>query len=723
MFKSAFVALLLCWFLFGASHLPSSTANERPNIIILLADDMGFSDIGCYGSEIETPTLDSLAASGLRFTQFYNMARCCPTRASLLTGLYPHQAGVGHMMGDDGYEGYRGELNRKCVTIAEVLKAAGYRTYMAGKWHVTQAVNPQTEEEKQNWPKQRGFDRFYGTIHGAGSFYDPNSLARDNRLISPFADPEYNSEEYYYTDAIADHAARFVREHKTENADSPFFMYVSFTAAHWPMHARESDIAKYRGRYDAGYEAIRSTRYQKMLELGVISSQNTEEWNLLSSWMESDYLEWDICNMEVYAAMIDCMDRGIGRIVDSLKATEQWDNTLVIFLQDNGGCAEAYGRGNNGKPRADAPSLEPLAAEALQMDMQPKQTRDGYPVRTGKGVIPGPADTYIGYGKGWATVSNTPFREYKHWTHEGGISTPLIAHWPARIARHGQLEHTPCHLIDLMATAVDASGAAYPTEFHEGQKIRPMEGISLLPLFVGRTIEREALYWEHEGNRAVRRGDYKLVAKNREPWELYNIAKDRSEQHDLAKVEPRMVAELGRLWDAYAKRAHVLPLTPYQSEANRFKKNKLVFNLKQFDNLPRQSAPYIVDRGIRLEASISAIQNGVIVAQGGATHGWSLYVKDGSLCCAVTRAGKRIVMCSSPVEGSGRIAMRIANNGEFELRWNSKELLSGDFESVIGEQPLDGLQVGMDLDGLVGDYTRPYKYPGKIEGVVIRLEK
>ncbi len=699
------------------------SANERPNIIIILADDMGYSDIGCYGSEIETPVLDSLAERGLRFTQFYNMARCCPTRASLLTGLYPHQAGVGHMMSDNGHDGYRGELNRQCVTIAEVLKSSGYRTYMTGKWHVTKAVNPKTEAEKQNWPIQRGFDRFYGTIHGAGSFYDPNSLTRDNSLISPVTDPEYQPEEFYYTDAIADHASRYVREHKSEHSDKPFFMYVSFTAAHWPMHARETDIAKYSGRYDPGYEAIRAARYQKMLDFGVVSAENSESWGMLWSWMETDYLEWDIRNMEVYAAMIDCMDRGIGRIVDDLKATGQWENTLVMFLQDNGGCAENYGRGGEGKPRDDAPSLPPMAADALQMDMQPKQTRDGYPIRTGKGVLAGPADTYIGYGKGWATVSNTPFREYKHWTHEGGISTPLIAHWPKRINRAGHLEHTACHLIDLMATAVAASGAVYPVEFHDGQKIKPMEGVSLLPLFDGAAIEREAIFWEHEGNRAVRRGQYKLVAKDRQPWELYNIAKDRSEQHDLAKSQPRMVAQLARMWDAYAKRANVLPLTPYQSEANKFAKNKIVFNLHQNDNLPRQAAPYVVERGIQLEATLSEIKNGVIVAQGGATHGWCLYLQDNMLCCAVTQNGKRTVVQSEQVAGAGKAKLSIAKTGEVRILWNGKEVARGRLPALLAEQPLDGLQVGKDLDGQVGEYAKTYQYPGKIESVVIRLEK
>ena len=544
----------------------------RPNIVLILADDMGYSDIGCYGSEIDTPNLNTLAENGLRYTQFYNTARCCPTRASLLTGLYPHQAGIGHMMNDRGFDGYRGDLNRNCVTIAEALKPSGYRTYISGKWHVTKSIRPQSKADKHNWPLQRGFDRFYGTIHGAGSFYDPNTLTRDNRYISPHNDPEYGAEDwpngqYYYTDAIADHAVRFIHEHHYETGDQPFFLYVSFTAAHWPMHALEKDIAKYKGKYDAGYDAIRAARYEKMASLGVINPAATTLFPVPDNAKETEFWDWDKRNMEVYAAMIDNMDQGIGRITEALRETGEFENTLICFFQDNGGCAENYGRGGKMQTRADTPTLPELEDEYLQPDMQPKQTRDGYPVRTGKGVMAGPADTYIGYGRAWATVSNTPFREYKHWTHEGGISTPLIVHWPDKVTRHGELDATPGHLVDLMATAVDVAGANYPTTYHGGNKIKPMEGKSLVPTFTGKPIDREAIYWEHEGNRAIRVGDHKLVAKGAKgKWELYNIAKDRSEQNNLAAAQPELVNKLASMWVSYAERANVLPLNPNKNK-------------------------------------------------------------------------------------------------------------------------------------------------------------
>ncbi len=539
----------------------SLRAAPRPNIILILSDDMGFSDLGCYGSEISTPNLDTLASGGVRFTQFYNTARCCPTRASLLTGLYQHQAGIGHMVDSkQGSEGFQGDLNAHCLTIAQVLQSAGYRTYMAGKWHVT-PLQDKANPSKHNWPLQRGFDRFYGTIHGAGSFFDPNSLTRDNTFISPAADPEYRPAEYYYTDALSAHAVRFIREHQRDQAGQPFFMYVAFTAAHWPMHAKAADIAKYQGRYDAGFEPIRAARLAKARQLGLIDPR----WELspqAGAWDTVQDKAFEARCMEVYAAMVDSLDQNIGKIVAELKAQGQYDNTLILFLQDNGGCAETMGR--NAKqvatPRADRPTLAPMAATDLQFDMIPKQTRDGYPVRQGVGVMPGAADTYIGYGRDWANVSNTPFREYKHWVHEGGISTPLIAHWPAGIKAHGELRTEPGHLIDIMATAVDLAGAAYPAEF-QGEKIYPMAGVSLVPAFAGQSLGRaEPIFFEHEGNRALRDGPWKLVAKGPAgKWELYDMTADRTEMHDVAAQQPARVQRMVAQWETLARRFHAVP--------------------------------------------------------------------------------------------------------------------------------------------------------------------
>lgn len=530
---------------------------RSPNLLIILSDDMGYSDLGCYGGEISTPNLDRLAEHGLRFTQFYNTARCCPSRASLMTGLYAHQAGVGHMTEDWGHDGYQGDLSRRAVTIPEVLKPAGYRTYAVGKWHLTKFDKP--KGPKDNWPLQRGFDRYYGTIAGGGSYYDPGTLTRDNQPLSPFADPEYRPKQFYYTDAITDHSIRFLREHRQTHADRPFFMYVAYTAAHWPMHALPEDIAKYSGKYDAGYDVIRQARFRRMREMGLIDPS----WKLsplAGDWGAETHHAWEARCMEVYAAMVDRMDQGIGRIVDCLRENGQLENTLLLFLQDNGGCAEDTGRKPD-QERPQAPTFPVIAQDALRQDVIPKQTREGWPVLHGRLVMPGPPDTFIAYGKSWANVSNTPFREYKHWEHEGGVSTPLIAHWPLGIpsSRRGLFERQPGHLIDLMATAADLAGAEYPRE-RGGLAILPMEGVSLRPALLGQPLVRpRPLFWEHEGNRAIRDGKWKLVSKYPGRWELYNMEADRTELDDLTGQEPERARSLAAQWEEWAKRVGVEP--------------------------------------------------------------------------------------------------------------------------------------------------------------------
>ena len=546
----------------GLALVSTAWAAKRPNIIIAMADDMGWSDIGCYGGEIKTPNLDKLAANGVRFTQFYNTGRCCPTRATLLTGTYAHQAGIGHMMGSRNLPGYKGDLNKNVRTIAEVLKGAGYATYMAGKWHVTPHIKP--EGPKYNWPRQRGFDRFYGTIHGAGSFFDPNSLTRENTQVSPLTDEGYQpkSGPYYYTDAINDHAVRYIREHKDK--EQPFFIYAAHTAPHWPMHALPEDIAKYKGKYDKGWDTMREARYQRQLKMGLIDAK----WKMsprdgkAPAWKDAKNKEWEIALMEIYAAMVDRMDQGIGNIVRALEETGQLDNTLILFLADNGGCAENMGRQRDIRYKDTNPDkIIPMAKDALQTEMIPKRTRDGRVIRQGTSVMPGD-DTYHGYGLAWANASNTPFREYKHWVHEGGISSPLIAHWPKGInkKRNGKLEGQPGHLIDLMATCVDLAETEYPKKVGEVE-IVPLQGVSLTRAFNGKKLRRKKpIYWEHEGNRAMRDGKWKLVAKGSTgPWELYDIEADRTELNNLAEKHPKRLKRMVDDWEAWAVAALAKP--------------------------------------------------------------------------------------------------------------------------------------------------------------------
>lgn len=540
--------------------LPKAAQAQRPNIVLIMADDMGFTDIGCYGSEIDTPVLDSLAENGMRFSQFYNTSRCCPTRAALLTGLYSHQAGIGLMTGDRGFDAYRGDLNNQCVTLAEALKTNGYRTYMSGKWHVTKHLAP--NGPKHNWPLQRGFDKFYGTIIGAGSFYDPYTLCRNNTYITPENDEEYQPDRFYYTDAINDNAVNYVKQHFQNHNDQPFFMYVSFTSAHWPMHAPEDEVKKYTGKYNDGFEPIRAARHKRAVQLGLLDPA----WKISPgavSWEKNKHQAWDIRCMEVYAAMVDRMDQGIGKIVNELKRNEAFDNTLILYLQDNGGCAEPFGRRSNAEKIAGK-TYPPLGRNGLQTTLwPPMQTRDGRPVRTGPEVMPGAEDTYVAYGKGWANVSNTPFRGYKHDGLEGGISSPLIAHWPEGIGHdfHNSVVHAPAHLIDIMPTLLDISDTQYPMTF-AGESIQPMEGISLCPLFSGEPIVRpEAIGFEHHGNLALRAGRWKIVSQFRKGkprrWELFDMEADRTEQNDLAEKHPEKLKELVDQWQTWADRVGV----------------------------------------------------------------------------------------------------------------------------------------------------------------------
>jgi len=488
----------------------------KPNIIVILVDDMGFSDLGCYGSEIPTPNLDALAAGGLRFTQFYNTGRCCPTRAALLTGLYSHQTGVGHMVEDRNQPGYRGRLNEQCLTFAEVLKPAGYFTSMTGKWHVGQnhGVTP--------WG--RGFDRSLNAA--AGGFYfggsDKSKLFLNGESLGN--DDSRLPKDWYSTDLWTTFGLKFIDE--AREAKKPFCLYLAHNAPHFPLQAPPDAIAKFRGQYKAGWDTLRQQRHARQIQLGIID----KSWEVaprpgeVIAWADLLPEEQDRFDhlMATYAACVHRMDSAIGELVAGLKERGVLDNTLILFMSDNGGNAES---GPNGRTNGD----------------------------------PTKADSNWFCGESWAFLQNTPFRRYKHFNHEGGIATPLIVHWPGNITSRGELCSEPAHLIDIMATCVDVSGAKYPTEF-SGVAIQPLEGRSLLPAFAGNPILRDALFWEHEGNAAVRVGDWKLVRLGRNgTWELYDLKADRTEQHNLVTEHPARVKELTDKWQAWALRAHVEP--------------------------------------------------------------------------------------------------------------------------------------------------------------------
>ena len=525
------IAFVLCLAVSAASG-----QSPRPNIVLIMADDMGWSDLGCYGGEIDTPNLDALAGGGVRFTQFYNTGRCCPTRAALLTGLYSHQAGIGHMTGNDGIPSYQGFLNDRCATIAEALRPAGYATLMTGKWHVGSAPG--------QWPLDRGFDRFWGTPSGGGVYFADTLKVRPNvffvdgdRRIEP-------PEDLYVTETFTTEAIEFVEESVRQDR-RPFFLYLAHIAPHWPLQAKPEDIAKYRGRYDAGWDVVRDQRFDRQKKFGLLPSdiELSPRHPLARAWddvPEADRREL-AHRMEIYAAQVDCIDQNVGRLVAKLTELGQLENTLILFLSDNGCSAEG---GPGGFSRGEP------------------------------GAAIGSALSYASAGLEWANACNTPFRKFKMDTYQGGIATPLIVHWPAAIlptgAQSPRLVHKPAHVIDLMPTLLDIAGVEYP-ERVAGKELLPLEGRSLKPQILqdsakdptsnntaaSPTAEDRSLFWEHEGNRAVRKGDWKAVAANGEAWELYNLADDRTELRNLAATQPEKLDELVAQWRGWTERAGV----------------------------------------------------------------------------------------------------------------------------------------------------------------------
>lgn len=510
----------------GGAALAAAGAN-RPNIVLIVADDMGFSDLGCYGSEISTPNLDLLAARGVRFTQFYNCARCCPTRASLLTGLYPHQAGIGYMEPHNRYNRpaaeklrlpqYQGFLNDRCVTIAEALRPAGYQTFMAGKWHVGAAPGQR--------PPDRGFDRYFGILGGASSYWkpDPKIVFYNNEPLTTLP------KDFYATDYYARYGAKFIEE---SDRSRPFFLYLAFTAPHWPLEVWPEDIERYRGRYRIGWDELRRRRLARQIELGLFppGTRLTPRHPDSYPWEKEPNPENMDLRMAVYAAMIDRMDRGIGLVLDAIRKAGQEDNTLVMFLSDNGACAEPYMRNPGGAPNH--------AAQLLP----------------------------------WANASNTPFRLFKHWVHEGGIASPLVASWPARMRGGAINRRWVGHVIDILPTFIEAAGAAFP-QSREGRPVQRPEGVSMLrALRDAAAVRRSPLFWEHEGNRAMRDGRWKLVAYYNEiheqmnrvgtgrrtgAWELYDLETDRTELNNLAGKEPRRLRSMVEQYRAWEKRVGV----------------------------------------------------------------------------------------------------------------------------------------------------------------------
>jgi arylsulfatase len=539
-----------------ASNNTTTTSAKRPNIILIMADDLGYSDLGSYGGEIATPNLDYLANNGVRFSKFYNTSRCCPTRAALLTGMYNHNTGIGEMTTDRGLPGYRGFLTPNTVTIAEVLKGSGYRTGMVGKWHVSNTIEQKTGEAQLRWlnhqedhplfspieqyPTNRGFEKYFGNIWGVVDFFDPFSLVNGTEPVKSVP------KDYYHTNAISDSAVSYIREFSKD--DKPFFLYVAETAPHWPLHALPEDIKKYENTYKVGWDAIREARYKKMVQLGLIDPTKAPLSPRIASdlkWEANPDKEWDARAMAVHAAMIDRMDQGIGKMIEALRQAGELENTLIVFLSDNGASPEnamQYGPGFD----------------------RPSETRSGqkiaYPTKKSKDAMPGPQTTFTSIGQRWANVSNTPYQHAKSQSYEGGVRTPMIAYWPAGIkVPKGTISQHTGHVMDFMATFVELAGANYPTVFN-GNTIKPMQGSSLAPAFLSTTAAgHNTLFNEHYGARYVRSGEWKMVARPNEKWRLFRIEDDETEMNDLAATHPEVVQRLDKMYQDWTRANQVVP--------------------------------------------------------------------------------------------------------------------------------------------------------------------
>ncbi|MEM7600291.1 MAG: arylsulfatase [Verrucomicrobiota bacterium] len=506
--------------------------NRAPNLLLIVADDLGFSDLRCYGGEMDTPVLDALAANGVRLTQFYNTGRCCPSRASILTGQYPHKVGLGHMTQDIGHPGFRGSVSDDARTIAQALAPAGYRSFISGKWHLG------TDD-----PTQHGFEEFYGTLTSAKRFFDPEHLFR---LPKDREMRVYLEDEFYATDAVTDYALDFLNLAR-ETPDQPWFLYLAYHAPHFPLHAPKAEIEKYADHYSEGWDVLRQERLERMIEQGLVPdstllSPRSDYWNYGETetgtnpaWEDlSEERQLDLARrMAIYAAMVDRMDQQIGRLVDDLKEKGEYENTVIIFTSDNGACAEWDPRG---------------------FDVKSSNQNILY---TGESLeTMGGPDTYHSAGSGWANAANTPWRLYKHFNHEGGIASPCIVHWPAGLPKdlNGSIHDQPAHIIDFMPTALELAGLG-----QEAAGEIPLVGEDLLAQLVRETPER-TLFFEHEGHRAVREGKWKLVALDEESWELYDFTIDRTELNDLAGEYPKIAERLAAKWEEWGAENNVTPL-------------------------------------------------------------------------------------------------------------------------------------------------------------------
>ena len=680
---------LACWLVLICQ--PMVTSAERPNIIVILADDLGYSDLGCYGGELGTPHIDALANGGVRFTQMYNSARCCPTRASLLTGLHPSQAGIGDFTSGKPNAkrgpGYIGRLNDNCATIAEVLGQAGYGCYYVGKWHVNHETGP----------IRRGFDEFFGYTRGhSQDQFDSRAYQRLPQGRRKEIDPP--SGEFYATDVFNDYAIEFIRQ--GQDGGKPWFLFLGHSSPHFPVQAPAERADKHEETYMRGWDVLREERFERMKQIGLVDGERWQlsersivpvdrkdiangypgkpnpAWNTLDSDRQRDLAR----RMSVYAAMVEAVDEGVGRIRNHLADTGDLDNTLILFLSDNGACYEWGPFGFDGRSRKGTTTL-----------------RTGEDLRKTGG--PG---THQSYGSAWANLCNTPFRLYKHFTHEGGISTPFIAHWPKKFGKQPEWVRDAVHVMDVMPTLLSAAGVRYPQHLR-GNQLTPLEGVDLLPAMNGGSIPKRTIGFDHQAAHAFREGNWKLVWSKRMPekieWELYDLDKDRCELHDLSKKFPGRVSQMATAWEQWARRVGV------------------IWNKHQSKEIANEvgDSPLIANRSLEIEAEVQAANpQGVVMAHGGNQCGYSLHFVNGCPVFEVRLEGK-----STEIRSSERVSGRVHLSAKLDaslmsLSINGGEAITTASPGLITKEPLDTLDVGYDGRTSAGSYKGPNRFNGEV---------
>ena len=709
---------------------PARPPEGSPNIVVVLVDDLGYADLGCYGSEIDTPNIDRMAAEGLRYLNFHVNPMCSPTRASLLTGLNHHDVGVGHVChSDPGFPGYTAELTEHCATIAEILRDGGYATFMVGKWHLCKDSN--LVGPRHSWPLQRGFDRYYGILDGFTNFHHPHRVIRDNSVVSTDRYPD----GYYFTDDITDEAISMVREQKAARPDQPFFLYLAHGAVHAPLQAKDADIAKYRGAYEAGWDEIRVRRYRRQIELGVVDPdtrlppRNAEEGNDVTPWddLEPKQQELFARYMEVFAAMVDNVDQNFGRLRAALEEMGQWDNTLVLFTSDNGASREGEDTGCSQYFEILSPTQGSIDTDHDRLDL-----------------IGGP-QTLAHYPRGWAMAGNTPFRLYKCNTHAGGHQVAMISSWPERLADPGGFRRQYLHITDVLPTVLDIVGLASPQERNGLATKQPLAGSSFAATFTDPDAAESHTeqYYEQQGHRGFYRQGWEAVTLHRpmtpfgdHEWELYNLAADPTETDDRSEAEPELRRELAEAWEEAAHRYQVYPL-----EEGSFLKftqrppSESVYEAPvritpSTETLERyRSMKLIAARSFTVDVVFDYAPGdaGMLVAHGDQGGGYALYIEDSELVYAHNGYGHmRLLAAGRPAEGRRTVRLDYTITDGFA--WDLRVLVDGvetaadnGFTGMWTMAPFEGIDVGIDRRSPVSwdIYERhgPFPYSNDIESV------